>query len=82
MGIPRLTLRLEPYAKRVSFEVHDQTLKTAVIDGPALAFHILNLCLAQRDRPQSNLDSLPSLRELSQATLIWLETLEQHGFLM
>ncbi|RDA92144.1 hypothetical protein CP533_5571 [Ophiocordyceps camponoti-saundersi (nom. inval.)] len=67
MGIPHLTSNLEPFAER-----HALQDETVVIDGPALAFHLLHIC-------RVNGASQPSYRLIAQSTLRWLDELSNYG---
>lgn len=67
MGIPYLTATLEPYAVRRRLQ--DEAV---VIDGPALAYHILHVC-------RVNGISQPSYQLLGQSTVAWLDELSSHG---
>ncbi|KJZ79435.1 hypothetical protein HIM_00904 [Hirsutella minnesotensis 3608] len=63
MGIPHLTATLQPYADhRV---VQDEAV---VIDGPALAYHVLHIC-------RVNGRIHPSYRLVGQSTVAWLDEL-------
>lgn len=64
MGIPHLITTLERYA---SHEILQR--QTVVIDGPALAYHILHVC-----RIQGAIQ--PSYSLLSQTVIDWLNRLE------
>ncbi|KAL7785226.1 XPG domain-containing domain-containing protein [Trichoderma ceciliae] len=64
MGIPHLITTLERYA---SHEILQR--QTVVIDGPALAYHILHLCRLQGA-------SQPSYSLLGQIVIGWLDRLE------
>ncbi|KAL6881502.1 XPG domain-containing domain-containing protein [Trichoderma novae-zelandiae] len=64
MGIPHLITTLESYA---SHEVLQR--QAVVIDGPALAYHVLHLCRLQGA-------SQPSYSLLSQFVIEWLDRLE------
>ncbi|KAK5998132.1 hypothetical protein PT974_00504 [Cladobotryum mycophilum] len=66
MGIPHLIATLERYAE---YEVLEN--ETVVIDGPALAYHILYMCRA-------NAASQPSYGLLGQAAIAWLDELQNH----
>ncbi|PNY24907.1 Uncharacterized protein TCAP_05183 [Tolypocladium capitatum] len=67
MGIPYLTATLKPYAVRRPLQ--DEAV---VIDGPALAYHILHVCRA-------NNISQPTYQLLGQSTVAWLDELSSHG---
>lgn len=70
MGIPHLITTLERYAS-------DKTLQnqTVVIDGPALAYHILHLCRNQGA-------SQPSYSLLSRVVIDWLDRLRDQQVVM
>jgi hypothetical protein len=70
MGVPRLRQLLEPYAEQVNLKGHD-----LVIDGPALAYHILYQCQRQAD----SLFNLPSYSVLGQTAIRWLNELTESG---
>ena len=70
MGVPRLRRHLQPYADRATLDVGK-----AVIDGPALAYHIHSLC-------STNAASVPSCRTLASVCLRWLDELTRHGLSM
>ncbi|RGP80103.1 hypothetical protein FLONG3_1637 [Fusarium longipes] len=67
MGIPRLISTLEPY---VVHGVLDN--ESVVIDGPALAYHILYIC-NRHGIPQ------PSYKILGDTTIAWLDKLIERG---
>lgn len=66
MGIPHLISTLEPFTVRGRLEN-----EKVVIDGPALAYHILYVC-------RSNGIGLPSYGLLGQSTIAWLDQLTAH----
>lgn len=67
MGIPRLIPTLEPYV------VHGcLNNEHVVIDGPALAYHILYIC-NRHGIPQ------PSYKLLGETTVAWLDELTRRG---
>lgn len=70
MGIPHLITTLESYA---SHQVLQR--QTVVIDGPALAYHVLHLCRFQGA-------SQPSYRLLCQVVIDWLGRLEDQQVTM
>ena len=70
MGIPRLISTLEPYAVH---QVLDN--KSVVIDGPALAYHILYIC-NRHGIPQ------PSYKILGKTAVAWLDELTQRNVVM
>lgn len=68
MGIPNLTSTLLPFAKYKVLQSGD----TVVIDGPALAYHILNIC--NRDD-----QAHPSYDILGETTIRWLDEFTDRG---
>jgi hypothetical protein len=67
MGIPRLISTLEPYV------VHGLlNNEHVVIDGPALAYHILYIC-NRHGIPQ------PSYKLLGETAVAWLDELTRRG---
>lgn len=72
MGVPGLKRHLQPFATYV-----DLDKRRVIIDGPALAYHILYLCLAKASR-NSPLE-LPSYRLLGETVVAWLDQLEACG---
>ncbi|KAK1759522.1 XPG domain containing-domain-containing protein [Echria macrotheca] len=71
MGIPRLKARLQPYGERGVLQPC-----RAVIDGPALAYHILGLCL--RNSKSSPFEQ-PSYAQLAKTALEWLDQVGRYG---
>ncbi|KAF5661837.1 hypothetical protein FHETE_8243 [Fusarium heterosporum] len=67
MGIPRLIVTLEPY---VVHGVLDN--QHVVIDGPALAYHVLYIC-NRHGIPQ------PSYKILGDTAIAWFDELIRHG---
>jgi hypothetical protein len=67
MGIPRLITTLEQYVVHGSLD--DEHV---VIDGPALAYHILYIC-NRHGIPQ------PSYEILGETAVAWLDELTQRG---
>ncbi|KAF4506989.1 hypothetical protein G6O67_005669 [Ophiocordyceps sinensis] len=67
MGIPWLTATLQPLA-----DVRLLQDEAVVIDGPALAYHILHVC-------RINGVVQPSYRLVAQTTLAWLDELSSHN---
>lgn len=63
MGIPHLISTLEPFAARGSLKGQD-----VVIDGPALAYHVLYIC-------RRNGIGQPSYDLIGRTTLSWLDKL-------
>ena len=70
MGIPNLLSTLEPYAEPGILD-HRQV----VIDGPALAYHILNKCIAAGVHD-------PTHELLGLSVIAWLDELVNHGVVM
>ncbi|KAJ4420800.1 hypothetical protein N0V85_000468 [Neurospora sp. IMI 360204] len=72
MGIPHLRKHLEPYAQRGAIQPSN-----LVIDGPALAYHILNLCRIKtiKNSPFEQ----PTYELLSRTTLEWLDRIRVCG---
>ncbi len=75
MGIPRLTSYLRPYAELCQLDGSQ-----VVIDGPALAFHIIHLCRLAlgTDGPSSE----PTYALLGQTAVDWLDLLQAHGIMV
>lgn len=67
MGIPHLITTLEPFSVRGTLQDED-----IVIDGPALAYHVLHIC-------RRNGIGQPSYSLLGQIALSWLSELCRHG---
>ena len=72
MGIPQLKRHLEPYAERAVIQPGD-----VVLDGPALAYHVLSLC-SRATRKTSPLEQ-PSYQLLGQTALAWLDRIQACG---
>lgn len=70
MGIPHLISTLEPFAVQ-----HQLTDEDIVIDGPALAYHILHIC-------RRNGIGQPSYDVLGATALQWLQQLTSGGLSM
>jgi hypothetical protein len=70
MGVPHLIATLQPRAEHRLFEN-----ERVVIDGPALAYHILHLCRLH------NVNQ-PSYTLLGQTTMLWLEKLLESNVIM
>lgn len=71
MGIPGLARRLEPYAVRCTRDQLDGY--SAVIDGPALAYHAQKLAAISA----ASLARLPSYIDIQNEAIRWLMTLEK-----
>lgn len=75
MGIPHLKRNLEPYAERGPIKPCQVT-----IDGPALAYHILGLCL--NGTLKSSPFEQPSYGRLRDTVTAWLDQIVKLGFEM
>lgn len=71
MGIRGLTARLKPYASRAGLRGR------AVIDGPALAYHILHTCRVEL--ASSTTLEEPSYSALGSRAIKWLDSLHDCG---
>ncbi|KAF2225604.1 XPG domain containing-domain-containing protein [Elsinoe ampelina] len=80
MGIPGLTRKAEEHAERVILERDSLKRRQAILDGPALAYHVLNLCISQREERESPFDDVPTYEELARSTVQWLKLLSKYGF--
>ncbi|KAF4553673.1 Hypothetical protein D9617_6g094040 [Elsinoe fawcettii] len=80
MGIPGLTRKAEQHAARVVYQRSVTQDRQAIIDGPALAYHILNLCISQRQQRKSPFDDVPTYQEIATSTVAWLAHLSRYGF--
>ncbi|KAK2737886.1 hypothetical protein FQN57_007337 [Myotisia sp. PD_48] len=83
MGIPRLTRRLLPYAETVWLgeraDGDAKQLRSVVIDGPALVYHVY-FCLRSRMENWLNpLSAQPSSNEVSIGVMKFLHLLQQAG---
>lgn len=81
MGIPRLLGYLEPYASTVKFKSTDNYGAAgggAVVDGPALAYHVFRDASARRHTVESTGRDALSYKEIGDAVLQWLSALEAH----
>ena len=75
MGIPQFRRRLDPYAVRAAIEPCN-----AVLDGPALAYHIVNLCLSRTKRTSPF--EQPSYGLLGRTAVAWLDRIQACGLTM
>lgn len=85
MGIPRLLSLLEPYGEHVSVTSDDSSDKhktNVIIDGPAFAFHIYDICLALTPNARNAFEALPSYKLLGDVAIQWLNQLESFPFRM
>lgn len=88
MGIRGLLHHLDSYGERVGLQstLDKETApseRAAVIDGPALAYHIYNSSLAARAAQTSNaLQAVPTYAEVGTAAVQWLQQLKVAGFNM
>lgn len=73
MGIQGLARRLEPYATRFSSDQLDGY--SAVVDGPALAYHAHKLALAAT----ASASRMPSYSDIVSQALCWLTDLEANN---
>jgi hypothetical protein len=71
MGIPGLLFHLEPYA--VQYTSADLAGYSAIIDGPALAYH------AQRVSAEIKSSHLPSYEDINAVAIRWLKSLEDNN---
>ncbi|GAB1318852.1 XPG domain containing-domain-containing protein [Madurella fahalii] len=72
MGIPHLRRNLEPYAERAVIEPCN-----AVVDGPALAYHVLSLC--SRETRKTTPFEQPSYDLLGRTAVAWLDKIQKCG---
>jgi hypothetical protein len=70
MGIPGLLGLLQPYGVESPL-----TGESVVIDGPAMAYHIMYECIT-KENPS------PSYEVVCNATVAWLDQLVDHGVKM
>lgn len=75
MGIPHLTTILKPYGQPCLLDG-----RTVVIDGPALAYHIIYIC--NRERPATSPVTHPSYNVLARTAIAWLDNLRAHDVVM
>ena len=75
MGIPHLKRNLEPFAERGPIEPGQ-----VAVDGPALVYHILGLCL--NGTLKSSPFEQPPYQILGETALAWLAQVENLGFNM
>lgn len=75
MGIPHLKRNLEPYAERGAIAPCN-----VVVDGPALAYHVLSL--ASRTTIKTSPFEQPSYELLGRTAIQWLEKMEECGLTM
>lgn len=72
MGIPQFKRHLEPYGERCALKQGK-----VVVDGPALAYHILNLC-SRTTRKTSPFEQ-PSYDLLGRTAIAWLDHIQACG---
>jgi hypothetical protein len=77
MGIPHLTTFLHPYAESTALDGED-----AVVDGPALAYHVYYSCLSRRPTARNPFEAAPSYKEIGVAIIEWLDRLRMSGITM
>jgi hypothetical protein len=70
MGIPQLRRQLEQYAERAVIAAG-----AVVLDGPAFAYHVLNLC--SRLRPKYDPFEQPSYELLGKTAIAWLDKIQK-----
>lgn len=75
MGIPQFRRRLDPYAVRAAIEPCN-----AVLDGPSLAYHILNICSIRTKRTSPF--EQPSYGLLGRTAVAWLDRIQECGLTM
>ncbi|KAH6856704.1 XPG domain containing-domain-containing protein [Chaetomium sp. MPI-CAGE-AT-0009] len=72
MGIPQLRRQLERYAERAVIETTN-----VILDGPALAYHVLGLC--SRTTRKSSPFEQPSYELLGKTAIAWLSQIQKCG---
>ncbi|KAK0637235.1 XPG domain containing-domain-containing protein [Bombardia bombarda] len=77
MGIPHFKRHLEPYAQR---GIVTPGSVSVALDGPALAYHVLNLC--QRKSLRSSPFEQPAYELLGQTAIAWLDQIQACGLLV
>lgn len=79
MGVPKLLTLLTPYGDRKPLDN-----ARVIIDGPALAYHAVNLCLADPVKAAGRNHPLdqPTYGQLGQAAVAWLDELRGRGIQM
>ena len=76
MGIPHLVTHLQPYAK------FGPLIGDAVVDGPALAYHIYFVCLNNRPSARNAFEAAPTYYEIGATAIAWLDGLVGSGMKM
>jgi hypothetical protein len=74
MGVPHLITHLRPFATSI-----DLTNQSAVIDGPALAYHVWYICLSLKPEARSPFEASPSYRLLGETAIGWLDNIQFHN---
>lgn len=85
MGIPGLTVKLQPYAVPATLGTYgdaSQDTSRVIIDGPSLAYHIYYRLLACKPASLNALDAVPSYQELGQGALEFLDALRAQDVVM
>lgn len=86
MGIPGLTVKLQPYAVPATLGTYhgDATQDTSrvIIDGPSLAYHIYYRLLAYKSASLNALDAAPSCKEVGRGALIFVDALREQNVTM
>lgn len=75
MGIPGLKRHLQPFATRV-----DLGNRHVIIDGPALAHHIVRVCWSKTSRGRPF--ELPLYSQIGESAVAWLDELRSCGVTM
>lgn len=75
MGVPKLLTTLTPFGDRKPLDNAN-----VIIDGPALAYHVVGLCMADPVMAATRSHPLeqPTYAQLGQAAVDWLDTLCKH----
>jgi hypothetical protein len=83
MGFPRLTAFLRPYGEQITFTA-DRTNDTTrvVIDGPAFAHHVYNLCVQESDASGRTSQGYLSYGSIGERAVTWLRDLQKHSIVM
>ena len=76
MGIPHLGAHLQPYAEA------GPLIGDAVVDGPALAYHVYSICLNNRPAATNAFEAAPTYNEIGKTAIAWLDGLATSGIQM
>lgn len=88
MGIQGLTKALRPYSETLRLRHVDSCdygridNVRAVVDGPALAYHVQRQCLDMLYAENLQYQFTVSHREIAVATISFLQQVEQYGIIM